>query len=746
MNVLTSPLSGWVFSLGLMCLSLGLGFCQTSARALVQSQQVLHPDLDNHFVSVTGRITSLPDRTNSGWRFRFEPLQADDLPSAIWVSWTVAYGSSQATPEIKADQCWQLPLRLRRPYGEMNPHGFDTERWFWERGLGASALVVQSRASSLELASHNCEQRWSMLSYRQRLRDAIEQTLGQTPQAGVIAALTLGDQASIDRSDWDLFRVTGVAHLMAISGVHITALAWLCATCVGWCWARARWGRRSLALMAPAPWVGGVAGCACAFVYACFAGFELPAQRTVWMLGMFVGLRFFSKQWPWHQVWCLVAWWVVMCDPFAMLQAGFWLSFVAVAILFSAGDTPSNIQASQTHRLKSIVQAMGKEQWLMSVCLAPLSLVLFAQISLVGLLANLIAVPWVTFVITPLSMLGVGFPKLWHLAGVALQWLTQGLIWMSQWPWAYWQISVAPTLWSALGLMAMAVWALRVPLWVKAMAFMWVLPMVSWAPTSVPHGEFEMWAADVGQGQAVIIRTHSSVILFDSGPTHGHTDAAERTLIPLFTRMGWRPDAVIVSHVDADHSGGVLSLMRAYPDLQWMGSLPAHQALTQRDDFLVCESGLTWQIDGVEFDVLHPQPQTLAANTPTNATSCVVRVRSATQRTALLTGDIGVAQERALLAQAADWATDWLQVPHHGSTSSSSAEFVTATQPRFAVIQVGYFNRFGHPRVEILTRYKEVGSEVVQTPQCGASRWASWLPGEMHCERTVQKRFWHHAF
>jgi competence protein ComEC len=292
----------------------------------------------------------------------------------------------------------------------------------------------------------------------------------------------------------------------------------------------------------------------------------------------------------------------------------------------------------------------------------------------------------------------------------------------------------------------MAVWALRVPLWAKAMAFIWVLPMLSWSPSAVPHGEFEMWAADVGQGQAVIIRTHSSVILFDSGPTQGHTDAAERTLIPLFTRMGWRADAVIVSHVDADHSGGVPSLMRAYPDLQWMGSLPAHQALTQRDDFLVCEAGLAWQLDGVEFEVLHPQPQALASNTPTNATSCVVRLRSATQRTALLTGDIGVAQERALLAQTADWATDWLQVPHHGSTSSSSAEFVRATQPRFAVIQAGYFNRFGHPRAEILTRYKEVGAEVVQTPQCGASRWASWLPEVVHCERTVQKRFWHHAF
>src|SRR5207237_4571557 len=165
---------------------------------------------------------------------------------------------------------------------------------------------------------------------RQAVRDAVFRQVEDRKTAGVLAALVAGDQNAIERGDWDVFRATGVAHLMSISGLHITMFAWLAALALGWLWRRST----RLCLAWPAQHAALVGGVALAAAYAMFSGWGVPAQRTIWMLATVGALRLAGRRWPWPQVWLLACAVVVTIDPWAMLQAGFWLSFVAVGVLF----------------------------------------------------------------------------------------------------------------------------------------------------------------------------------------------------------------------------------------------------------------------------------------------------------------------------------------------------------------------------------------------------------------------------
>ena len=250
------------------------------------------------------------------------------------------------------------------------------------------------------------------------MRDAILTRVADQQAAGVIAALVTGDQNAIDRADWDVFRATGVAHLMAISGLHITMFAWLATWGVAVLW------RRSARLMLwwPAPHAGLAGGVLLATAYAVFSGWGVPSRRTVWMLAVVGFLRLAGRRWPWPFVWLAACAVVVMLDPWALMQAGFWLSFVAVAVLFAAGSTTGAGPSGIAGRLAR----MAREQSAVTLGLTPLTLLLFQQVSLVGLPANAVAIPWVTLVVTPLAMLGIAIPPLWDVAAWAVQGLSMG--------------------------------------------------------------------------------------------------------------------------------------------------------------------------------------------------------------------------------------------------------------------------------------------------------------------------------
>lgn len=734
-------------------LSAVLAFVQAGARASHYAQSDLNPALEGRTLQVVGIVANLPQRMEDSARFRFEVESAREangalvqLPSQLLLGW---YGNRlngsddkvQPPPvDLRPGDRWQLAVRLKAPHGHINPHGFDYELWLWEQGLQATGYVRNGAkdASPQWLGStwpHPVER------LRQRVRSAIDARVADRATAGIVAALLVGDQAAIERADWDVFRATGVAHLMAISGLHITGLAWLAAVCVGWLWRRSDvWSpRRPWSLWLPAPIAASVCAVAVALAYAVFTGWGVPAQRTVWMLGVVTLLRAYGLRWPWVQVWLSVCAVVLALDPWALMQAGFWLSFVAVGVLFASG---SHAPAST---LWAAAQRLWREQWLMSVCLAPLTLLLFHQVSVVGLFANLLAVPWVTLVVTPLCLLGLVLPLAWSVAAEALQWLVWGLKAYAGVSWAQWSAPAAPLWAGAAALVGMGVWAMRVPMWLRWFGVALVMPVLSWQTLRPAHGTFELVAADMGQGHAVLVRTATHSLLYDTGPRYSvETDAGQRVLVPLLRAWGERLDRIVISHQDSDHSGGAPAVMAMQPQADVLTSIATEHPLQQLGAMQRCERGQSWTWDGVRFEVLHPSASDYERKLKPNALSCVVRV-SAYNTSALLAGDIEAAQEQDLLQSGQALQADWLLVPHHGSATSSTQAFLEVVQPSVAIVQAGYRNRFGHPRPDVLQRYSDLEVLVVQTPRCGASTWRSEQPKLVQCERNQRQRYWQHV-
>lgn len=701
---------------------------------------------------------------------------------------SAAVPAVSAVPTIGVGQRWTFTVRLKAPHGLSNPHGFDYELWMWEQGVQAAGSI-RTGAHDEPPRFMEATGRYPIEQWRQRVRDAILARL--TPPApaadslsddddgwaapdaaedarriaGVVAALVTGDQRAIERADWDVFRATGVAHLMSISGLHITLFAWLAGLVVGRGW---RWSARACGWL-PAPVAGWLAGLVLAGGYALFSGWGIPAQRTVLMLAALVLLRCSGQRWPWPVVWLLAATVVVVWDPWAWWQAGFWLSFVAVGALFAAGASAPTPTAPTTapSRVRAYAWAMLREQWVVTLALTPLSLLLFGQISWVSMLANAVAIPWVTLVVTPLALGGIVAPPLWHGAAWALQPLMVLLQWLASWPGAVVVLPVAP--W-ALGVLAVAgglVMAMRGRWWVRSAGALCVLPVLLWHPARPVPGQFELLAMDIGQGNAVLVRTAHHSLLYDTGPQMGgDSDAGDRVINPLLRAMGERLDRVVLSHRDSDHTGGAAAVLSQQPQASVLGSLESSHPLQRVRPVQPCKAGQQWVWDGVQFTVLYPSPETAQAllqqhGAPTdrrssplrpNAVSCVLRVQAqastGTQGTgaaALLVGDIETAQEASLVAtQPQQLRADWLMVPHHGSKTSSTPAFIAAVSPQVAVVQAGYRNRFGHPRAVVLQRYAQQSTAVYASPSCGAARWNSWEPARMECQREKNLRYWHH--
>jgi competence protein ComEC len=764
-------------------LSALLAFVQAGARASHYAQSAFNPALEGRTLQVVGIVANLPQRMEDSARFRFEVESARDsdgalvqLPPQLLLGW---YGNRlngsddkvQPPPaDLRPGDRWQLVVRLKAPHGHINPHGFDYELWLWEQGLQATGYV---RNGAKDAAPQWLGSTWAhpVERLRQRVRSAIDARVGDRAMAGIVAALLVGDQAAIERADWDVFRATGVAHLMAISGLHITGLAWLAALCVGWLWRRSDvWSpRKPWSLWLPAPIAASASAAMVALAYAVFTGWGVPAQRTVWMLGVVTLLRVYGLRWPLMQVWLTVCAVVLALDPWALMQAGFWLSFVAVGVLFASGshapvettvrsDTLNGFdtvaeQNSQPNRRGRLLanawasaQRMWREQWLMSVCLAPLTLLLFHQVSVVGLFANLLAVPWVTLVVTPLCLLGLVLPLAWSVAAEALQWLVWLLKACAGVSWAQWSAPAAPLWAGAAALVGMGVWAMRVPMWLRWFGVALVLPVLSWQTPRPANGMFELVAADMGQGHAVLVRTATHSLLYDTGPRYSaETDAGQRVLVPLLRGWGERLDRIVISHQDSDHSGGATAVMAMQPQADVLTSIALEHPLQQLGAMQRCERGQSWVWDGVRFEMLHPSAADYERKLKPNALSCVLRV-TAVDTSALLAGDIEAAQEQGLLQSGQALQADWLLVPHHGSATSSTQAFLDAVQPSVAIVQAGYRNRFGHPRPDVLRRYSDLGVLVVQTPRCGASTWRSEQPKLVQCERNQRQRYWQHVF
>ncbi|MEN9417807.1 MAG: putative competence protein ComA [Pseudomonadota bacterium] len=720
-----------------------LGFFVTEWRAAERLADRLEPALEGRELVVTGVVDELPRLSPTGTMFTFSVESATlegapvRVPQRLSLGWFTGFDGEQlvaAPPKtVTAGERWRLPVGLKRPHGPRNPHAFDLELWLFERGLGASGTV---RAGAQRLGSG-----WSapFERARQAVRDAILLRVADPAAAGVLAALAVGDQAAIGRDEWELFRITGVAHLMSISGLHVTMFAWLAGGAVGWAWRRS--GRLTLAC--PAPVAARWGGLACATAYALMAGWGVPAQRTVMMLAVVVVLRSGGARWPQPLVLSAAGVAVTVSDPWALLQAGFWLSFVAVAVLVASDPVGRERRAAGW---RTTLAEAARSQAVATVGLAPLSMVFFQQISIVGFLANALAIPLVTLVVTPLALLGVLVPALWVPAAWAVQAMVVALTPLAQWPLAQWSAAAAPGWAVALGLLAGFLAVMPLPLRLRWLALPLALPLLAPLPQRPAEGTFEVLAADIGQGTAVLVRTRTRLLVFDTGPRPSpSSDAGERVLLPLLRARGEsQVHLLMLSHVDTDHTGGALSLLRGATVLASSSSVPpAHPLYAQLPAHRRCETGQAWSWDGVHFRVLHPRAEEYALPLRPNALSCVLHVADAQGRSLLLTGDLEAAQELALVERAPEaLRADALQVPHHGSRTSSTPAFLDAVSPQVAFVQAGYRNRYGHPVREVLARYEARGITLVRSDHCGAWR---WQPGQAgHCVREEARRYWHH--
>jgi len=740
----------------LVC-GMAMGWGSTGARAVVFSSTALAPVLEGRDLRVTGVVEGLPQVSEAGLRFTLHVEQAAldgrvvAVPARMAVAWYAGgyallgeqTGLQRVPAPLQAGERWQFTLRPRAPHGSMNPHGFDYELWLWGQGVQATAYV---RAGTKDPEPQRLGQTWQapVALARQVLRDRILESVDDRRAAGLLAALVVGDQAAVERSDWDVFRATGVAHLISISGLHITMFAWGAGLLTGALWRRSR----RLCLALPAPSAALVGGLLLACGYAVLAGWGVPAQRTCLMLATITALRLAGARWPWPLVWMLACAAVVALDPWALLQPGFWLSFVAVGVLFateSGAARADSIGSGGRFALK--LWHLLREQWVITLALAPLGLLLFGQLSLVGLVANLLAIPWVTLLLTPLALLGVVLPPVWGLAVQVADVLWWWLSALAAWPGASVAWPLPPLGWGLLALGGGLLVVLHLPWHVRALALPMVFPLLVWRPALPAPGEFELLAADVGQGNAVLVRTARHALLFDAGPRYSlESDAGHRVLVPLLKALDVQLDTVVLSHRDTDHVGGAAAVLAMQPQAELLSSIEPGHPLQQVRPGQRCEAGQRWVWDGVPFEVLHPLAADYAASVKPNALSCVLRIGTG-DNSALLVGDIEAAQEARLVQT---WlGTDQLRaavllVPHHGSKTSSTAEFLEAVAPEWALVQAGYRNRFGHPAAPVLARYAEARINLVSSPRCGAMRWRSELPHNVACIREDHRRYWHH--
>lgn len=664
-------------------------------------------------IEVEGVVAELPRQREGGLSFAFDMEKVLTPGAHVPAHILLSTYDNQHTLPLKAGERWQFTVRLKRPHGTANPYGFDFEAWMLERNLRASGYVRPDgnnlrRTEQVETPGYLIER------LREKVRDRFQQVLGHAPYTGVLVALTIGDQGSIPAAQWQAFTRTGVNHLMSISGLHITMFASLAFALTYALWRRI--ARLTLAL--PARKAAASAGLLAALAYALLSGFSVPAQRTVYMVATVAVALLLSRKFAPSQLLAAALAVVLLADPWAVMAPGFWLSFGAVALILYVS----------AHRLGKTHWALeyGRVQWaMMAGMVAPL-LALFQQMSLVSPIANAFAIPLVSFVVVPLAMLGAVVPidgLLW-LAHQAMALCMAALEWLNALPDAVWQ-QHAPPAWSiALG-MAGALWVL-LPRGFPArwLGLLMLLPMFLALPATPRDGALHLVIFDVGQGLSVAAQTRDHTLLYDAGPDFpGDADAGNRILVPSLRAqgMGWL-DGLMLTHDDTDHTGGALSVIQALP-IGWLySSLPdASPILRQAHNLQRCTDGQYWDWDGVHFEVLHPSRASYAdRDISKNNRGCTLRI-SAGKHSVLLAADIEKDSERRLLHVHPDkLPATLLVVPHHGSRTSSTQAFVDGVHPSYAVFTVGYRNRFGHPREDVVERYRAIGSELLRSDEDGA--------------------------
>ena len=690
-----------------------LGFCWAAVLAGHGLAARLPPELHNSDHVVRGTVVGLVRVRDDTVAFDLHTELPHRKRARVALRW---YDYPPARPLPQPGENWQLRVRLRVPRGLANPGQPRYERFALRRGLAASGYVRSDDDNRRIAAS-----RWRLDRLRGAVSQRLHELLAHTGSGALVITLAVADRQYLEPRHWRVMRRTGLSHLLAISGLHVGMIA-----VVGY-WLGALAG--SLVNRG----IGGGCLCSalCACAYSALAGFPVPTQRALIVVLVLLAGRWRRRQSRPGNSLAIALLAIMLIDPFASLDRGFWLSFGAVASILFALNGLTRVQ-----RLDSALRVQGA----VTLALAPLLVVFFGEVSLIAPLLNLLVVPLAGLLLVPAILAGLALYSLSPAGGEVL--VAIATVLDRAWPgleslagrsWAAWSPGPAPV-WVSLLALAGAGWLLAPRGWpARWLGLVMLTPLVTWRPAAPEHGALQATLLDVGHGMAVVVRTARHLLVYDAGPAWpSGNDAADRVLIPYLERQrAGAPDLIVISHGDSDHAGGLASLRVRFPDTDVLAN--------DLGGVNRCVQGTRWFWDGVAFTVLHP-PR--SGHWSANDASCVLRI-DAGAGCLLLTGDIETRSERELV-RASLAPCQVVAGLHHGSKTSSSAAFVAAAGAGHVLFPTGYANRWGFPRPAVLSRWQAAGAVTHDTGNDGAITVRFDTAGgySLHRERCQTRRLW----
>ena len=720
-----------------------IGFCYAFVCAVFLINDQLPEELDRKEAIVTGTVIGLPDHQPDRTRFTFKISSIklfrdkDNLHSGQQIvgdKFLLSWYQYSEKALVKTGEKWTFHIKMKRPRGFVNPHGFDYHLWLLKNQFSATAYIKESSINRRH--TDKCNDLMLMPNcWREAIRDNLKERKGEYRLLGPILALMIGDRSEMTDAEWLLLKETGTIHLMAISGLHIGLAAFfghILGSII-----------RNISILL----VKNNTSCAFfpigfslffAVTYSLMSGLSIPTQRALMAITVFLIFSIVRRSISAFTLFLIVVLLVALSDPMASLKASFWLSFSAVGILLIAFVGYQQSSSIFLNKLKPLL----KSQWVIMVGLIPVSALWIGGISLSAFLANLLIIPYVSFLVVPTVLLAL---FVFFISKSISFWLLEKtdyflsigfdyLIYLTEKLPGFFTLesTIASFITVLLGFVFVMVFLMPRKIISKYLLLLLFLPVFY---PQRNDKDLELTVLDVGQGLSVVVETLNHTLVYDTGQRFSdRLDTGRDIVAPYLLGEGrHQAEILIVSHDDNDHAGGVGGLIERIEVQDVLVGQP------DKNQGMPCQKGMAWVWDDVFFSILWPvQNHTYKKD---NNASCVVLIEYRDKKI-LLTGDIEKEIEARLLSELTH--IDVLLVPHHGSKTSSHGRWVKNLSPDYAIFSSGYKNHYRHPNVNVVKRYESQGSQLFSTAIDGAVKVFFNKNGlSIEGQRTLKRRYWY---